>query len=100
MSLGKLPAPLLGYQVNPLAISTFASDHRPVLIDFILPAAAVDPCPSVANLVVDDFLDFLDISLFLSEFFSQGALSDLNGDGKYDFLDISMFLQAFAAGCP
>jgi endonuclease/exonuclease/phosphatase family metal-dependent hydrolase len=100
MSLDKLPDQVLGYQVNPVAISTFASDHRPVLLDLMLPEALVDPCPSPPDFVDDDTLDFADISLFVSAFTSQGPLADLNDDGEIDFVDISLFIDAYTTGCP
>lgn len=49
-------------------------------------------CPPDLN--DDGFLDFFDISLFLSSSF------DYNGDTAFDFFDISAFLSDFGAGCP
>ncbi len=49
-------------------------------------------CP--ADLTGDGDLNFLDVSLLLSE------MVDYNEDMSFNFLDVSMFLVAFAAGCP
>ncbi len=56
------------------------------------------PCPADVN--NDGFLDFSDISVFVSAFGSGSPLADLNGDGEFDFIDISEFVASFSAGCP
>jgi hypothetical protein len=100
MSVGKLPFPASTFPVNPLSISSLASDHRPVVVDFILPAASVDPCPSPPDYVDDDRLDFFDVSAFLNAYTGSDVSADINGDGLLDFFDVSSFLTLYNAGCP
>lgn len=47
-----------------------------------------------ADLTNDGDLNFLDVSLFLSE------MVDFNEDMSFNFLDVSAFLSAFSMGCP
>lgn len=96
----KLPEPVRSYPVNPAACSAFASDHRPVIVDFILPEPAADPCPSPPDFVDDDSLDFFDLSAFLNLLSENDAQADLNGDMSWDFFDVSAFLQLLGDGCP
>lgn len=100
MSIGQIPEPARSFPINPFSISGFSSDHRPVIIDFILPEAANDPCPSPPDYVDDDILDFFDVSVFLSNFAAQTPDTDLTGEGSWDFFDVSAFLSLFSAGCP
>lgn len=100
MFASSLPYPASTYPVNPQSISALASDHRPVVVDFILPEPAADPCPSPPDFVDDDTLNFFDISAFLSMFAQQDPGADVNGDGQFNFFDLSEFLGAFQAGCP
>jgi len=100
MNTSKLPEPARSYPINPNAISGIASDHRPVVVDFIMPLAANDPCPSPPDYVDDDQLNFFDVSAFLSLFAAGDLDADVNGDGELNFFDVSGFLSAFGAGCP
>lgn len=100
MSVSRLPFPASTYPVNPLSISSRASDHRPVIVDFILPAPASDPCPAPPDYSDDDTLNFFDVSAFLSLFAQQDLAADVNNDGTLNFFDVSGFLSAFQAGCP
>lgn len=100
MSTAQIPEPARSFPINPFSISGFASDHRPVVIDFILPEAVADPCPSPPDFADDNVLDFFDVSAFLSEFAAQGTAADINKDGNYDFFDVSAFLTLFGQGCP
>jgi endonuclease/exonuclease/phosphatase family metal-dependent hydrolase len=100
MNSSKIPEPARSYPINPNAISGIASDHRPVVVDFILPAAANDPCPAPPDYNDDDVLNFFDVSAFLN-LFTQGDLdADVTGDGLLNFFDVSGFLNAFQQGCP
>ncbi len=100
MSTSRIPEPARSYPVSPSAISGIASDHRPVVVDFIMPAPANDPCPSPPDYVDDDLLNFFDVSAFLT-LFSEGDLeADINDDGQLNFFDVSEFLGVFGAGCP
>ncbi len=100
MNTGRLPYPVNSYPVNPLSASSRASDHRPVVIDFILPEAAPDPCPAPPDYNDDDTLDFFDVSAFLGAFSAQDPSADITGDGTFDFFDVSAFLGLYSAGCP
>ena len=100
MSLSKIPEPARSYPINPNSISGLASDHRPVIVDFIMPAPASDPCPSPPDFIDDNLLNFFDVSAFLSLFTQQDPAADINGDGEHNFFDVSAFLSAFIGGCP
>lgn len=98
MTLGMLPPPVDAFPTQPLACSGLASDHRPVIVDFILPLAPADDC--VADWNDDGALDFFDVADFLDDFSSQNLAADLTGDGLFDFFDVADYLAAFSAGCP
>lgn len=100
VSTPNLPEPVRSYPSNPAAVSSFASDHRPVIVDFILPEPAVDPCPAPPDFVDDDSLDFFDLSAFLTLLSEGDMQADLNDDMSLDFFDVSAFLQLLSAGCP
>ncbi|MFG0299370.1 MAG: endonuclease/exonuclease/phosphatase family protein [Phycisphaerales bacterium JB047] len=100
MNVSRIPYPASTFPVNPTSVSSLASDHRPVIVDFILPAAPDDPCPSPPDFIDDDQLDFFDVSAFLAAFSNSENSADINGDGNFDFFDVSGFLAAFSAGCP
>ena len=58
-----------------------------------------------ADLNDDGFVDFLDLGLFKSVFFSADADADLNGNGSVDFLDLGrmktlFFRQPGPSCCP
>lgn len=98
MGNAQIPEPARSFPVNPFSISGFASDHRPVIIDFILPEAVINDCP--ADLTGEGSLNFLDISAYLTAFGNQEPIADFNPDGSFNFLDISAYLSAFSKGCP
>ncbi len=100
MSTSKLPEPARSYPVNPISISDLASDHRPVIVDFIMPMAVNDPCPTPPDFIDDDELNFFDVSAFLTHFSLGDTEADVNEDGMLNFFDVSAFLSAFGAGCP
>lgn len=100
MSTSKIPVPARSYPINPSAISGLASDHRPVIVDFIMPEPSNDPCPSPPDYIDDDTLNFFDVSIFLNFFANEEPQADINKDGEFNFFDVSAFLNAFAAGCP
>jgi len=110
MTIDKIPEPARSFPINPFSVSGFSSDHRPVVIDFILPAAIVADCPAdltgAADGGPDGSLNFLDISMFL-QLFSAGDLAvdfagnpDGSPDGSLNFLDVSAYLVTFGQGCP
>ncbi|MEZ6162960.1 MAG: GC-type dockerin domain-anchored protein [Phycisphaerales bacterium] len=100
MNISRLPFPANTFPVNPLSISSLASDHRPVIVDFILPAPTNDPCPAPPDYTDDDVLNFFDVSVFLGAFSIGDPSADINGDGAHDFFDVSAFLNLYNAGCP
>ncbi len=98
MSQSKLPSPVDVFPVQPLSCSSIASDHKPVVVDFMLPLAPIDDClPDWNN---DDSLDFFDVIGYLDDFAAQEPAADLTEDGLFSFFDVSLFLAAFSAGCP
>lgn len=97
MTVANQPEPVRTYPVSPLSASGLASDHRPVIVDLVLPLAE-PACPIDFN--DDGLLDFFDVSAFLQLFNAQDPAADLNDDGLLDFFDVSAFLQLFGAGCP
>jgi endonuclease/exonuclease/phosphatase family metal-dependent hydrolase len=100
MNTSRIPEPARSFPVNPLSISSLASDHRPVIVDFILPEADADPCPAPPDFTDDDVIDFFDVSVFLAAYTSQDPVADINGDGIFDFFDVSAFLALYSKGCP
>jgi len=99
MNTSKIPEPARSFP-SATSISGIASDHRPVIVDFIMPAPAFDPCPSPPDYNNDNELDFFDVSDFLDLFGQQDDQADINNDGEWDFFDVSDFLDLFGAGCP
>ncbi|MFT5423819.1 MAG: endonuclease/exonuclease/phosphatase family metal-dependent hydrolase [Phycisphaerales bacterium] len=78
------------------AVSGNASDHRPVIVDLILPAPAA-PCP--ADITGDGVVDNGDIGAFVTLFLAGDSSADLTGDGVVDNGDIGAFVTAFLIGC-
>lgn len=84
------------------AISTFASDHRPVIIDFMLPLAPVENCPQ--DVTGDDAVNTADLLVVLANFNTNDgsatrAEGDVDGseDGNVNTADLLAILAAF--GC-
>ncbi len=96
-----LPFPVNEFPSVPATASGIASDHRPVIIDLILPAAEAGGC-NVADLAEPfDQLDFSDVVAFLTAFATMQPEADLAAPiGQFDFSDVVAFLAAFGAGCP
>ncbi len=102
VTLGTLPPPVDSFPIVPQSASNLASDHRPVVIDFILPAAAGPEGCNEADLA-EPFgaHDFSDVVAFLGAFGAMDPAADLAPPfGTFDFSDVVAFLGAFAAGCP
>lgn len=62
---------------------------------------AIDPgCPGDAN--QDDFVDFLDLNIVLSEYGGQGMWleGDVDDDGFVGFTDLNHVLSAYGLPCP
>lgn len=100
MNTGRLPFPVNSFPTNPLSASSLASDHRPVIVDFILPEPAGDPCPAPPDYNDDNIINFFDVSAFLGAFSNQDPSADITGDGSFDFFDVSVFLGLYSDGCP
>jgi len=85
------PPELIGYPLSPGLASSDASDHRPVFVDFILPAAA-PPCP--ADLDGSGTIDATDLALLLGGWGGPGP-ADLDGSGTIDAADLALLLGAW-----
>lgn len=99
MNAGNLPFPLDSYPGNPVAASSLASDHRPVLADFILPLAPKS-CPAD---LAEPFgaLNFFDISEFIALFNAGDPAADFAEPmGSLNFFDVAEYIALFNAGCP
>ncbi len=99
MSASNLPFPLDSFPGNPVAASSIASDHRPVLADFILPLAP-DTC---AADLAEPFgvLNFFDIAAYIGLFNAGDAAADFAEPfGTVNFFDIAEYISQFNAGCP
>jgi endonuclease/exonuclease/phosphatase family metal-dependent hydrolase len=82
------------------AISTFASDHRPVIVDFILPLAPVVNCPQDVD--GDDAVGTSDLLVLLANWGTNDgsatiAQGDIDGDGNVGTSDLLALLAAW--GC-
>lgn len=99
MTSSNQPFPVSSFPSSVVTTSSFASDHRPVIVDFILPAAEIS-CPAPPDYVDDETLNFFDVSAFLSLYSSLDLAADLDGSGTLNFFDVSAFLALYGAGCP
>lgn len=111
---GKHPFPVSTFPIGAGSTSGFASDHRPVIIDFALPLAPPPPpCPADVNGdTLVDVLDFLDFFDAFGQCDGQpgpcvppGSTvnADYNGDTAVDVLDFLDFFDAFGTNqgvCP
>lgn len=83
-----------GVNVGPFDFGGFSCDPYVPWADFaIVLYGPGDASVCSADLNQDGELDFLDISIFVSD------LPDYNGDTEFDFLDITAFVNDFGAGC-
>lgn len=73
---GSFPPELIGYTINPALATGQASDHRPVIADFIVAAATGNPCP--ADLNDDGEVGLADLGAMFS------AYGSCPGDGNYN----------------
>jgi len=94
------PPEILGFP-SPGTISGIASPHRPVIADFMLPAAPTWP---VGDMNCDGTVGFADINAFVLALTNPGGYDDLypgcpilngdiNGDGTFGFADINPFVM-------
>ncbi len=101
VTTGTLPYPVNGFPAAPTTASGIASDHRPVIIDLILPEAAPGGCNGADLAEPFGQLDFSDVVAFLSAFAGMENDADLAEPfGQLDFSDVIAFLSLFAGGCP
>ncbi len=92
-----LPFPISRYPTQPLSVSSLASDHLPVVIDFVMARAEPPACPADFNgdTAPGDIFDLFDFLAAL-----DGGL-DFNGDTTpADIFDLFDFLAVLDAGCP
>ncbi|MBX3357615.1 MAG: hypothetical protein KF745_04225 [Phycisphaeraceae bacterium] len=94
------PAAFAGWSGSVQTISGVASDHRPVVADFVLPAA----CPGDWDR--SRTVDPADIAVYVNEWSSNlvsgGLSADLDGDGAVTPSDLAVFVNAWLAslsGC-
>lgn len=99
-SVGQLPEPVRTFPSVPDLASIFASDHRPVVIDFQLPLATAGPCNPADLAVPFGVLDLADINAFTVGFISLNSIADLDTNGVFDLTDINLFIMNFVDGCP
>jgi hypothetical protein len=79
-------------------LTLVASDHRTVVVDFILPPVPPENCPN--DLTGDDRVDGQDLVTLLGNFGASGATpedGDLTGDGNVNGSDLVVLLGDF--GC-
>ena len=98
----QLPEPVRTFPYPaPTVTSSFASDHRPVFVDFQLNAAQSGPCNAADLSEPFGVLDLQDINAFTIGFISQNPIADIAEPfGVFDLQDIGAFVTAFSAGCP
>ncbi len=90
------PAPIDSFPPSPALISSCASDHRPVIIDFILP---LTPPMCSGDLNGDSMIDTADLGILISQFGGPGS-ADINGDGVVDTADLGILIGVFGTSCP
>ncbi len=99
-----IPPELIGFPNAAYWVSSVASDHRPVIADFILP---LTPPGTPADLNCDGAVNFDDIEAFVLALSGRAGYEsaypdcrwlngDLNGDGTVNFDDIDAFVAALA----
>ncbi|MEQ8770691.1 MAG: hypothetical protein RIB60_09310 [Phycisphaerales bacterium] len=97
MQTSDLPFPTTGYPVNALLISGLSSDHRPVVVDFILPLAPQCFCDCDGN----GALNVDDVDCFVTGFLGGDlASADCDGNGSLNVDDVDCFVSCFLAACP
>ena len=96
LTSSNFPPAITGFPRGWSAVSGFAADHRPVVVDLILPAP---PPACAADVNGDGILDNGDIGDFVTLFLSGDPSADFTGDGLLDNGDIGAFITLFLAGC-
>lgn len=103
VTIASLPHPVNTFPTTPFAASSAASDHRPVIADFILPPAQpTNPGCSPADLSEPyGVLNFFDVATYLTLYNNADPAADIAPPfGVINFFDLSEFLTIYNAGCP
>jgi hypothetical protein len=90
--------PGIGYIGNDRRVYTTAFDASANTYAVVVLVPNTSIC--AADLTLDDELNFLDISAFLSSFSAGDPSVDFDQSGSLNFLDVSAFLGMFSDGCP
>lgn len=90
------PAPVDTFPGGAAWITNRASDHVPVLVDFMLPLRP--PCTADFN-GSGGQPDSADLIAFIAAFRNADPAADLNNSGGPDARDVLLFIRAFRAGC-
>jgi hypothetical protein len=103
---GALPPEVEGFTSGGSLASSVASDHRPVIIDLILPPApACCECQGDLDQSCDGYVDFTDYNIFATAYGSStgdpdwNECADLDDSGTVDFTDFNLFAGAWGP-CP
>jgi endonuclease/exonuclease/phosphatase family metal-dependent hydrolase len=101
MTASNQPFPVSTFP-NPIVASSLASDHRPVLVDLILPLAPAFPGCSPFDLAEPyAVLNFFDVAGYLALYNAGDDAADLASPaGVLNFFDLSAYLAGYNAGCP
>ncbi len=101
MGVAQLPFPVSTYPIVPTGASNAASDHRPIIIDFIMPLAVADPCPAPPDYIDDNMLNLQDVFGYLNLYNFGDPEADLvEPFGTLNLQDVFAYLALFNAGCP
>lgn len=104
LSLAALPEPVATFPglPNAFATSQFASDHRPVVADFILPLVPADPGCSPADLA-EPFgtVNVFDLFAYLGLYNAGDPAADLAEPfASINVFDLFAYLGVYNEGCP
>lgn len=100
-SVDQLPSALRTFPLFPDLASSFASDHRPVVVDLRLALNAGGPCNGADLSEPFGVLDLGDVNVFSSGFLASDPVADIAEPfGVFDLSDINLFVDEFLAGCP
>ena len=66
--------------------------------DVQIATSPIETC--AVDLNCDGFINFFDISAFISAYTNMDPRADFTGDGLFNFFDVSAFIAQYSAGCP
>ena len=97
LSAQQMPPEIASFGGNAALMTPIAADHRPVVVDLILPL--VQSCPGDVD--GNGEVDLADLSELLGNFGSVGQdiPGDLDGNGTVDLTDLSDLLANFGNTC-